>query len=291
MLPKDANRRGALFMAAAMAVFALEDALFKAATVSVPPALALMIFGGTGLAIFAAVAILRGEGPLPTGGLSRGLIVRSAFELAGRLFFALALAFADLAATTAILQAAPLVVTAGAVFVLGERVGWRRWTAIAVGFVGVLLVLRPSGAMIEPTALFAVLATLGFAGRDLATRAAKPAVTNAQLGALGFAVLVLAGLVVQGVSQTPIAVPAARDTLLLVIAGSAGALAYAALTTAMRTGDVSAVTPFRYTRLLVALVIAVVVFGERPDAVMLLGSALIVGSGLFTLVRARRVQA
>ncbi|WP_417587009.1 DMT family transporter [Pararhodobacter oceanensis] len=286
-LLKDANHRGALFMVAAMAAFAVEDALFKAATLNVPPALALVIFGATGMVIFAVVARLRGEGAWPTGGISRGLVVRSAFELAGRLFFALALAFAGLAATSAILQAAPLVVTVGAVFVLGERVGWRRWTAIAVGFIGVLLVLRPSGSMIEATALFAILATNGFAGRDLATRVSKPSVTNAQLGTLGFAVIILAGLVVQAVSQPPVAMPAPRDIALLVGAGIAGVLAYSALTAAMRTGDVSAVTPFRYTRLLFAMIIAVTLFGERPDAVMLIGSALIVGSGLFTLSRSR----
>jgi drug/metabolite transporter (DMT)-like permease len=284
----DANRRGAGFMILAMAAFAIEDALFKSATVSVPPALALMIFGATGLVVFAALAMLRGERPWPQGGLSAGLILRSAFELAGRLFFALALAFTDLAATSAILQATPLVVTAGAVLFLGEKVGWRRWLAIAVGFAGVLLVLRPSGAMIAPTALFAVVATLGFAGRDLATRASKPSVTNAQLGTLGFAVLILAGLTIQSVAQTPLTVPAAVDFWRLLTAGGFGVVAYSALTAAMRRGDVAVVTPFRYTRLPFALVLAVLVFGERPDAVMLLGSALIVGSGLFTLARARK---
>lgn len=283
-----ANRRGAAFMVGAMAAFAVEDALFKTATQTTPVALALLIFGGTGFALFASLALLRREGVAPRGGLGRGLAIRSAFELTGRLFFGLALAFSDLSTTSAILQATPLVVVLGAVVVFGEKVGWRRWTAIAIGLVGVLLVLRPTGAGLQPTALFALLGMLGFAGRDLATRAAPPAVTNAQLGTLGFAMLVLAGLVLQAITRTPLALPPVAELLRLVAAAGFGVLAYSALTAAMRSGEVSVVTPFRYTRLVFALILAVTLFGERPDAMMLAGAALIVGSGLFTLARARR---
>ena len=282
------NRQGAAFMVAAMAAFAVEDALFKTATQTIPVALALLIFGGVGLALFATLAHLRGDGVAPRGGFTRGLAIRSAFEVTGRLFFGLSLAFGDLSTTSAILQATPLVVVLGAVVVFGETVGWRRWTAILLGLVGVLMVLQPTGASLQPTAVFALLGMLGFAGRDLATRAAPPKVTNAQLGTLGFAMLVVAGLVLQAVTGTPLAVPPAADLLRLTTAAVFGVLAYSALTAAMRSGEVSVVTPFRYTRLVFALILAVTLFGERPDTLMLAGSALIVASGLFTLSRARR---
>ena len=283
------NRRGAVFMTLAMAAFAVEDSCLKAATALVPPGEAMMGFGALGVAIFALAALLRGENPLPRP--SRGLAIRSAFELGGRLFYSLALAFAGLGVTSAILQATPLVVVAGAVWVFGERVGWRRWTAIALGFVGVLLVLRPSAEGIDAAALFALIGMAGFAGRDLATRAAPPRVTNAQLGVLGLGMLFLAGLVVQLATRAPLVMP--TPTAALTIAGAAlfGTAAYSALTVAMRSGEVSVVTPFRYTRLVFALILAALVFGERPDGLMLLGSALIVGSGLFTLARSRRARA
>ncbi len=275
-------------MVTAMAAFAVEDALFKSATHAVPAGLALAIFGACGATLFALIARTRGESPLPVGGFSRGLAIRSGFELAGRLFWGLALAFANLGDTAAILQATPLVVVAGAVVVFGERVGWRRWSAIAVGFVGVLLVLRPTGAALQPAALFALIGMLGFAGRDLATRAAKPAVTNAQLGVLGFSVIVVAGIIVQLATQAPLALPPPGAALRLIGAALVGTAAYASLTAAMRSGDVAVVTPFRYTRLVFALILGRAFFGESPDALMLAGSALIVGSGIFTLVRSRR---
>jgi len=281
------NRRGALFMVLAMAAFAVEDGLLKSATTLVPVPTAMMGFGLLGVLIFAGAALLRGEAPLPR--LTRGLLLRSAFELGGRLFYSLALAYATLGATSAILQATPLVVVAGAVVVFGEKVGWRRWLAIAVGLGGVLLILRPGPEGLDPAAIFAVLGMLGFAGRDLATRAAPPRVTNAQLGVLGMSVLALAGLVVQLVTQAPLAVPPLPALGLITGAALFGSAAYAALTVAMRSGEVSVVTPFRYTRLVFALILAAILFDERPDLQMLLGSALIVGSGLFTLARARRM--
>jgi len=287
----DPNRRGAVFMIGAMAAFAVEDTLFKAATHHVPVGLALLIFGGCGALIFACVAVYRRESLLPTGGLTRGLLIRGLFEFIGRLFFGLALAFADLSTTSAILQATPLVVVAGAVVVFGERVGWRRWLAIAIGLLGVMLVLRPDGASLNPTALFAVLGMLGFAGRDLTTRATPQSVTNAQLGVLGYVALTLAGGTVHLAIGTPLAVPATGPALQLIAAAVVGVVAYSSLTAAMRTGDVSVVTPFRYTRLVFALALAMVVFGERPDAMMLLGSALIVGSGVFTLARSGKQPA
>ncbi|MCB1345932.1 MAG: DMT family transporter [Rhodobacter sp.] len=275
-------------MVLAMAAFACEDTLVKSATQLVPAATVMTGFGLLGMALFAAMAWLRRERVLPAGGLSRGLSIRSAMELCGRLFYSLALAFADLGATSAILQATPLVVVGGAVWVFGERVGWRRWTAIGIGFLGVLLVLRPSGQGVDMAALFAVLGMLGFAGRDLATRAAPLTVTNAQLGVLGMGVLALAGLVVQGASGAVPVLPGPGAALRILGAALFGVGAYSALTVAMRSGEVSVVTPFRYTRLVFALILAVLVFGERPDPSMLLGSALIVGSGLFTLARSRR---
>ena len=281
------DHRGALFMVLAMAAFAVEDARLKAATRHVPLSVAMMVVGVLGAAAFAALALWRRESPLPR--LTRPLALRSGFEVGGRLFYSLALAHAGLAVTSAILQATPLAVVAGAVWIFGERLGPRRWAAIGLGLVGVLVILRPTMYGIDATALFALAGMLGFAGRDLATRAAPLAVSTAQLGVLGLSMLGLAGALLQGAAPEPLAWPPAAALLPLAVAAVFGTLAYGALTRAMRTGAIGAVTPFRYTRLIFALILAVAVFGERPDLPMLIGSALIVGAGLFTLARSRRL--
>ena len=184
------------------------------------------------------------------------------------------------------LQATPLVVLSGAALLFHERVGWQRWLAVLAGFGGVLVILRPGLAGFDALSLLAVAGMVGFAGRDLATRAAPLTLSNAQLGTLGFGVLTLSGAVILAVTGGvvwPNALAAGQTAL----AALFGVAAYAALTGAMRTGEVSVVTPFRYSRLLFALIFGITIFGERPDAATLLGSAIIVASGIFTLTRSR----
>jgi len=284
------NLRGSLWMVAAMAGFAVEDMFLKSAAASLPVGQILMIFGAGGMLGFALLAARRGERILHPAILSPAILIRCVFEVAGRLFYTLAIALTPLSSASAILQATPLVVVMGAALIFGERVGWRRWTAIAVGFAGVLIILRPGLDGFTPLSLLAVLGMLGFAGRDLATRAAPPVLSNLQLGVYGFAMMVPTGAALLAFSGGA-ALPSALTAGQLAAATVIGVLAYYALTTAMRTGEVSVVTPFRYTRLVFALILGATVFGEQPDAATLLGSAVIVTSGIYTLLRSRRVQA
>ncbi|THD72122.1 DMT family transporter [Thalassobius vesicularis] len=275
-------------MVLAMAAFAIEDMLYKAASQSFPAGLALILFGAQGTVLFAALSVLRRERILHPAILTRPLLIRTGFELGGRLFYALALALTPLASTSSILQATPLVVALGAVVVFGETVGWRRWLAMSVGFAGVLLILRPTPDSFEPYSLFAVLGMIGFAGRDLATRASPASMSMAQLGTLGFGVVTLAGIVLAVYAQEAPVLPPLPVALKLAGAAGVGVLAYGALTQAMRTGQIGFVAPFRYTRLVFALILAVLVFGERPDQLTLIGGAVIVGSGLYSLLRQRK---
>ncbi len=281
------NLRGSLFMVAAMAGFAVEDMFLKSASAVLPVGEVMMIFGAGGMAAFAMLTGLRGESLFPRAMLVPAILIRAGFEVAGRLFYTLAIALTPLSSASAILQATPLVVVAGAALVFGERVGWRRWAAIGAGFAGVLLILRPGADAFTPLSLFAVLGTLGFAGRDLATRAAPPALSNMQLGIYGFAMIVVAGVCLLAVTGGA-AMPPPRARLDLALAVGVGVAAYWAITAAMRTGAVAAVTPFRYTRLIFALILGSAVFGENPDALTLAGSAVIVASGLYTLWRGGR---
>lgn len=285
--PRSANLRGSLWMVAAMAGFAVEDMFLKSVTAHIPLGQALLIFGLSGAAFFAILTKRAGEALLHPALLSRPLLIRSSFEVTGRLFYSLAIALTPLSTASAILQATPLVVVAGAALLFGERVGWRRWTAIAIGFAGVLLILRPGVEGFSLLSLVTVAGMIGFAGRDLATRAAPPALSNRQLGLIGMAMLAVAGAVILAVTGGA-RLPDLTATALLSGVTGFGIFAYNALTIAMRTGEVSVVTPFRYTRLVFAMILGIAVFHERPDALTLAGSALIVASGLYTLARARR---
>lgn len=280
------NLRGALFMVFSMAGFAVEDALLKNAAIRVPVGQVLILFGLIGLAVFSTMAALAGERPFTPAMRSRVMITRSLFEIIGRLFFMLAIALTPLSTASAILQAAPLVVIVGAALVFHERVGVLRWLVVFIGFLGVLLILRPGAEGFGPLSLLAVIATLGFAGRDLATRAAPMSLSHRQLGVLGFSVLVVAGLVALPFGPAPI-IPDAMSAASLVAASLSGVVAYTALTVAMRTGEVAAVTPFRYTRLVFAMLAGIMLFHERPDIWTLIGSAIVVAAGVVSLALSR----
>ncbi|WP_136440044.1 DMT family transporter [Pacificoceanicola onchidii] len=287
------NLKGSLWMMLAMLGFGIEDAFFKAATGSggVTAGMATVQFGLIAMAIYAVYAKRQGLALWDTAYLQKPLLIRTGFEICGRLFFALSLAYTPLSTTSAILQAAPLVVMASAGLFLGEKIGPHRWAAMAVGFVGVLFIIRPSPEGIEANAIFALLGMIGFAGRDVATRTSPPHIRSAQLGVLGFAVVTFAGLVIMAFEPGMPSAPSPYAALLLCGTALCGVIAYTALTAAMRTGEVSVVAPFRYSRLIVALILAYVVFGERPDTMTLGGAALIVAAGIYSLWRDGRAGA
>lgn len=279
---------GSLWMIAAMAGFALEDALLKAASAVFPIWQVLVLFGAGGSVIFAAVALARGQNLLHPDVLSRPMKVRVLFEVFGRLFYVLAIALTPLSSATVILQATPLVVVAGAAMFFGESVGWRRWSAIFVGMIGVVVILQPTGDSFSLLSILAVLGMLGFAGRDLASRAAPATLGTEVLGFYGFLSIIVAGLAYRFWEGVPMVSLDLHTGLHLTGAVLMGVLAYSSLMKAMRTGEVSAVTPFRYTRLLFGIGLGVVMFGESLDPAMWIGSALIVASGLYILWRGRR---
>ncbi|MCC5991326.1 MAG: DMT family transporter [Rhodobacteraceae bacterium] len=279
------NLRGAILMALAMAGFALEDMFIKLLADALPVGQVLWMLGLGGALVFGAMAKARGEMVLSPALLSRTLLLRNLAELVGTVGFVLGFVLGSLAMASAILQATPLVVTLGAVLFLGETVRWRRWSAIAVGFFGVMLIVRPGMAGFEPASLFAVIGVLGLAGRDLATRVVPRNVSSFQISAWAFAMMVPAGIGLMLVMDDHLTMPDPRGVLLLSAALLVGVLAYYAVVGAMRVGELSFVTPFRYTRMLFALVVAVLVFGERPDALTLIGASIVIAAGLFTLWR------
>jgi drug/metabolite transporter (DMT)-like permease len=283
----NANLIGSLWMVAAMAAFAIEDSLFKAAAVTVPVGQMLMLFGLGGAVIFAGLTLWNKEPLYHADVLSRPMRVRMCFEITGRLFYVLAVAITPLSSATAILQATPIVVVAGAALFFGERVGWMRWAAIFVGLIGVLIVLRPGTDAFSPLSILAVIGMLGLAGRDLASRAAPKSLSTVLLGLYGFLTVIGAGAVFALWQGRAFVWPEGQAALFILGAVCVGVFAYSALMKAMRTGEVSVVTPFRYTRLVFGVGLGVVVFGERLDGATIVGCLLIVATGLFIMWRGR----
>ncbi|MDX1609874.1 MAG: DMT family transporter [Halofilum sp. (in: g-proteobacteria)] len=279
------NLRGSLLMVGAMLGFALEDMLVKQIAVALPIGQVIALIGGGGTLIFGTLARANGRRLLSPVLLTRPLLLRNLGEIVATACFVSAIVLTTLSSASAILQATPLAVTLGAALFLREPVGWRRWAAIGVGFAGVLLIIRPGLEGFAPASLLAVAAVAALALRDLANRAVPRDIAGSQIATWAFAAVIPTGLAMMWVMGTPAVMPGPPDVARLGGAFVTGGVAYYAIVAATRTGDVSAVVPFRYTRLLFALALGALVFGERPDMLMLAGAALIVGAGLYTIWR------
>jgi drug/metabolite transporter (DMT)-like permease len=280
------NLRGILLMVASMAGFALEDMFIKRASAALPIGQILLMLSLVGTPIFAAAARRQGARLWSRDLLHRHVVARNLGEVVGTLGFVMAISLTPLTSATAIFQATPLVVTIGAATVLGERVGWRSWVAMGVGLLGVFIVIRPGMAAFEPASLWAVLAVFGLSVRDVSTRRVPRGISTMHLAFAGFVAVGALGALLLALSGGALP-PTPRQLGWLGGALFFGIGSYWAVTEAMRVGAVAVVTPFRYARLLFALVIGAVVFRERPDLATLAGAGLIVASGLYTLNRER----
>lgn len=280
------NLRGIALMLSAMALFAVEDMFLKWAAADLPVGQIVFVSGLFGMAVFWGMAWRQGQPILGRAALHPAVLARNFGEMAGTFAYITALASVPLSTVSAVLQAMPLAVTMAAALFMGERVGWRRWTAIAVGFAGVLTVIRPGFDGFRPEALWVLITVAGLALRDLATRAIPPGCSTAQVSAWGLGAVTALGLMMMAAGGGAV-LPDLPQVATLFGALAFGTAGYWAITGASRTGEVSVVAPFRYSRLVFALLIGGFVFAEPPDAPTLFGAALIIGSGLYAFARER----
>ncbi len=281
------NLRAIALMVGAMAAFAVEDFLVKTIAGAMPVGQIVFVLATGGAAVFAAICLGRGT-PLVTRDLRHPyVLVRNLAEVGATLCYVTALSMIPLSLVSAILQATPIFVTMGAALWLREPVGWRRWSAVLAGLGGVLVILRPGLEGFEPTALFAVAGAVNLAIRDVVSRRIPATIRSEQLSLWAYAFLAPAAALLAALTGgVAAASPGAWAILGLAVAVGAGA--YMLLTTATRIGDVTAVIPFRYSRLIFALLLGMLLLGERPDAATLVGAAIVVGSGLYAWLRERR---
>ncbi len=209
--------------------------------------------------------------------------LRSLSEIGATYFFLTALSQMPLANVSAVLQVLPLTVTLGAALVFSERIGWRRTLAIGVGFCGVMLILRPGTDAFNLSSFYALAAVVCVTIRDLSTRRMSGQVPSLTVTFIGSTtVLCFASVVSTATPWVPM-----QGWHLMLIAGAALFIigGYHFSVAVMRVGDVSFVAPFRYTSLLWALLLGWVIFGDWPDALTMLGAAIVVVSGLFMFYR------
>ncbi len=284
------NIRGAAFMVFAMFCFAVEDGLIKLLAEAIPVGQILSVICLGGLIAFLSWAKFKGERLWQPGYLDGKVLLRSFCDVGGSVMFVTSLTLIPLTTASAVIQATPLVVAMGAAIFLGQAIGWRRWIAIIVGFIGVLIIIRPGMEGFTPATLLAVGGMLGLAARDLFTRGLTVQLTGPQLATHTFALIVPAGLLLmmfQG--QSPV-MPDASQAMILLAAVFVGMIAYLAIVAATRGGNAGIISSFRYSRMIFALIIGYFVFSEIPDAPTLIGATIIIASGIYTLWRETQLR-
>lgn len=280
------NRHAIYMMVGAMACFVVNDALVKLVSASLPAAQLVFLRGLMASALVLAVAFALGAQRRLAAVLQPRVALRAVVDAVGTFMYLLSLFHLPLANATAINLSVPLFMIVFAVWFLRERPGAARWTAVALGFVGVLAVVQPRGEGFNAWALLCLAGTLLHAGRDLMTRAIPPATPSIVVTlATALAITLLTGAVVAVQGWQPVAL---REFALLAMAASFLATAYFLLIQCMRQGDVSLTAPFRYSGVLLAVPLGYWLWGDVPNAWAWAGIALLVGAGLYVLRSERR---
>ena len=284
--PLSPNLKGALYMTLSMAAFTLNDACVKLVAESVP-LFQVIFLRGLGTTILLAIFVQMTTGlRLSFPRRDRPLIAgRTLAEIAAMVTFTLALTNMPIANATAILAALPLAVTLAAALFLGDPVGWRRLMAISIGFFGVMLIIQPGTDGFTIWSLLVVVSVVVITARDLFTRAFSPAVPSMTVAVLTAAAVCVFGGVLS--VFTPWVALDLREIALIAAASVLIIGGYVFGIMVMRIGEVGFVSPFRYTSLIFALILGLMIFGEFPNALALLGGAIVMATGIFTLVRER----
>ncbi len=282
-----ANRRGVLAISAGMASFVANDTLVKYVSETLPASQLIFLRGIMASALLLAVALALGVVRRLADLFDGRVMARAGLDSLGTITYLISLFHIPLANATAINMATPLVVTVLAVLAFREEVNTARWLAIAVGFTGVLLVVKPRGSDFSAYALLCLFGTLFQASRDIATRLIDRTIPSVLITlSTAVAVTLFAGLWSLFEPWEPIQ-PA--QLVLLAAASVFLSAGYFLVTVAMRAGEMSLIAPFRYSGLVFALLLGYAVWGHVPNAWAWGGIGLLLGAGLW-LMRAPRVR-
>jgi len=274
-------------MLIAMAGFTMEDLFMKKLSVNLSTGQILITLGFGSSLVFALMAKSKGYKLTAKIFWSKSMLIRQFAEGIAAIAFITSLTLIPLSTVAAVFQATPLVITMGAALFLGEAVGWRRWLAIIVGLIGVLIIIRPGLNSFDPNVVYILIAVLFVTVRDLITRKLPMNVPSTIVSFQAFASLIIAGGILIFLSDQKI-VGLDKNQIYFVLGGIIfGVIGYYCIVASTRIGEAGVVTPFRYSRLLFAIIIGFLFFNERPDFLTLLGASIVIMTGIYTVLRER----
>ena len=288
-MTKQNERLGILLMIITTIVFASQDGLSKYLATEYNVYMVVMIRYW----FFAAFVI--SVSSQKTGGIKRVAktkspilqIFRSLILVAEMCITILAFTLLGLAETHAIFASYPLIIAMLSGPILGEYVGWRRWLAICVGFIGILIILNPGNGIFSPYALVPLVGAILFALYGLLTRYVSQYDNSSTsffwTGVVGSIAMTIIGLNYwDPVSKS--------DWSIMLLLSASGVVGHYLLIKCYEVAEASAVQPFAYLQLIWASMIGIIIFGEQITTSVLIGACIIVGAGLFTLWRERKVS-
>ena len=275
-----ANLKSIMLMIIAMGCLTLTDMFIKIASQTLPIGQIMIIYGVGALIVFWAILYIKRE-PIQLSLLTNPAVVwRNVGDLIAMNSMFLALVYVPLSTIGAVIQAVPILVTAAAALFLGETVGLRRVLAIFIGFLGTLLIIQPGAATFEITATLALIAAVGMALRDIATKLVRENFSTLLLSFYSSFLFIFSGGILLIIEGDP-SLPSLNNIAILSAMIVAGCLGFFFMTEAVRLGDMSVVIPFRYTRMLFSMAAGIFILGEQVNLIMIIGSALTILSGLY----------
>ena len=286
--PISDNLRGIIYMIIGMACFTVGDLCVKLASQELPSGQVMIALGLGCTLVFGFMLIRSGEPMWTRAFFERPVIIRNIGEIIGSYGMFTALAFSPLSTVTAITQTLPLVLTLAAALFLGEKVGIHRITAVIIGFIGTLIVIRPGINGFDQYTLLTLLAVVGMSMRDIGGRLTKRSISSLLLSFysglvfLGFGTFLL---LLSGGAK----VPTQTTTFTLIALVAAAALGLMMVTQSVRTGELSVVAPFRYIRIVFAVLLGIFILDEVIDIYTIVGSMITILAGIYIWVRENKI--
>jgi drug/metabolite transporter (DMT)-like permease len=275
-----ANLKSIMLMVIAMGCLTLTDMLIKIVSQTLPTGQVMIFYGVGALVVFWGLLRIKDESIQLSPLTNPAVIWRNVGDLIAMNSMFLALVYVPLSTIGAVIQAVPLMVTAAAALFLGEKVGLKRVSAIFIGFLGTLLIIQPGATTFDITANLVLIAAIGMALRDIATKLVRENFSTLLLSFYSCFLFIFSGSILLIIKGDP-TVPSSEHIFILTAMIVAGCLGFFFMTEAVRLGDMSVVIPFRYTRLLFSMAAGILILGEQVNAIMLIGSALTILSGLY----------
>ena len=282
---RNATLAGIILMLISVFLFTVNDALGKWMVSIYPVGEFILLRSIFALILISPYAWRSGVAPFrnaPRKGLQLVRIALASIEMA--LFF-WAVSYLPLADTITFWLATPIYVTALSPLILGEHVGWRRWTAVLIGFIGVLLALRPSAATLTGPALIAIAGSIIYAFSLMATRALRDTSNTVLITGQ------LTGSLIVGIVALPFGwvTPGVAELSVIAVIALFATVAVFCLNRALILAPVTIVTPFQYTMIVWAVIFGYAMFGDIPDWQTVVGAAIIIAAGLYIFLREQKL--